>query len=126
MEYDVHLQEENKIVLCICKGELDLSSKNTARSMIREVRKKAFECGYNTLYDVIKTSLSVTLADAFFFSRDGENFYEDNAHRSAKAAIVYETDKDYWEFSETTSQNAGINIRVFCDKKDALGWLSKE
>jgi hypothetical protein len=123
MKYDVHIQDKNKIVLCVCKGMLDLAS---AKLMARDVRKRAFELGYGLLYDVTNVSLGVTIADAYFFPRNAGNIYEDLAHRSGKAAIVYKSDKDYWKFYETTSKNAGVNVLVFCETKEALEWLSEE
>ncbi len=123
MDYAVYVQDEKKIVLCVCEGILDLAS---AKSMTRDVRKKAFDLGYGLLYDVTKISLGVGIPDAYFFPRDIANIYEDPMHRIGKVAIAYESDKDFWEFFETTAQNTGVDVVVFCEIEKALKWLSGE
>jgi hypothetical protein len=83
MDYDVDLDDKNRIVLCNCKGVLDFHS---AKSMTRDVRKRAFEPGYGLLYDVTNVSLNVGLGEAYFFPRDIEAVYEDPVHRFGRAA----------------------------------------
>ena len=122
MEYDIHIDYENRIVLCAARGVLDLES---ARSMTRDARKKSFELDYGLLYDVTEATLNVKIVDAYSFPRDIKNIYEDNAHRRGKAAIVYKSDKDFWEFFETTARNAGVIVKLFREKKEAIEWLSE-
>jgi hypothetical protein len=93
MEYDVEIDSKNKIVLCVCKGTLDLAS---AKAMTRDVRKQSFELGYGLLYDVINISLGVGIVDAYSFPRDIATLYEDSKHRSGKAAIIYKADQEFW------------------------------
>ena len=123
MDYDIDIDNKKKVVLSTCRGMLDLAS---AKSMTRDVRKRAYELGYRLLYDVSNVSLSVGIIDAYSFPRDMENIYEDLRHRKSKAAIVYKFDKDFWEFFETTARNAGVNVMLFCEKEKALEWLSEE
>ena len=122
MEYDIHVQDENKVVMSVCKGRLDLES---AKAMTRDVRKRAFELGYDVLYDMTDVSLGVGISDAYYFSRDSD-IYEDFAHRRGKAAVVYKSDKDFWEFLELTTRNVGVNVRIFGEMEKALEWLSEE
>ena len=123
MDYDVEIDDENHVVLCICKGRLDLAS---ARVMTRDVRKRSFELGYGLLYDVTDVSLAVGIADAYYYPRDVATLYEDRAHRYGKAAIVWKADKEFWDFFVTTSRNAGVNVRLFRKREEAMEWLSAE
>lgn len=123
MDYDVDIDNENKAVLCTCRGTLDLAS---AKSMIRDVRKRAFELDYGLLYDVTNVSLGVKILDAYTFPRDMENIYEDFRHRRGKAAVVYKNDRDFWEFFETTARNTGVDVMVFRETEEALKWLHGE
>ena len=123
MDYTVDIDNKNKIVLCACKGRLDLAS---AKSMTRDARKKAFELGYGLLYDVKDVTLAVGLGAAYSFPRDIANIYEDPMHRFGKAAIVYKSDEDFWKFFETTAQNAGVKVMLFGARKAAIEWLSSE
>ena len=120
MDYDVNIDNKNKVVLCTCRGMLDLSS---AKSMTRDVRKRAYELGYGLLYDVANLSLGVGITDAYCFPRDMENIYEEFIHRRGRAAIVYKSDKDFWKFFKTTARNAGVNVVLFCEIEEALEWL---
>ena len=52
--------------------------------------------------------------------------YEDPMHRLGKAAIVYKSDKNFWEFFETTARNAGVDVMLFSERKEAIEWLSNE
>lgn len=120
MNYTVDIDNKNKVVLCTCRGMLDLAS---AKSMTRDVRKRAYELGYGLVYDVTNVSLEVGITDAYSFPRD-EDIYEDLKHRRGKAAVVYKNDKDFWEFFETTARNAGVDVLVFSEIEEALKWLS--
>ena len=122
MDYNVDIDNKNKVVLCTVRGILDWA---TAQSMSRDVRKRAFELGYGLLYDVTNLSPGIETFDAYFFPRDTEN-YEDIKHRKVKTAVVYKTDKDSWKFLETTARNVGMNVVMFCEIEDALKWLSEE
>jgi hypothetical protein len=123
MEYDVEIDGRNQVVLCVCKGILDVA---LAKAMTRDVRKRSFELGYGLLYDVTDVSLGVGIVDAYFFPRDIASLYEDPLHRSVKAAIVYKADKEFWEFFQTTAQNAGVNVKLFHRREKAIEWLSAE
>ncbi len=70
MDHEIDIDNKNKVVLCTCKGRLELAS---AKSMTRDVRKKAFELGYALLYDVKNVTLVVDIADAYSFPRDFAN-----------------------------------------------------
>ena len=76
------------------------------------------------LYDVINVSLGVGIFDAYYYPRDIETLYEDPKHRYGKAAIVYKADKEFWEFFETTARNAGVNVKLFRKREEAIEWLS--
>lgn len=121
MEYDVDIDSGNQVVLCTCKGKLGLAS---AQAMTRDVRKQAFELGYGLLYDVTNTSLGARIADAYSFPRDITTIYEDPIHRFGKAAIVYKSNKEFWHFFEITAQNAGVRVRLFRTREEAIEWLS--
>ena len=121
MEYLVNIDNKNQVVICTCSGVLDVP---TTAAMTREARKTAYDRGYCVLYDVRNVSLGVGIVDAYNFARDFENIYEDIKHRSAKAAIVYRTDKDFWKFLEITAQNAGVTVLRFLEIEEALEWLS--
>ena len=121
MDYTIDIDDKNKVVLCTCRGVIDVPS---ARSMVREVRKTAFDLDYGVLYDVTRLSLGVSISDAYFFPRDIENIYEDLKHSFSKAAIVYKADEDFWDFFETTARNAGLAVSLFREPEEALEWIS--
>jgi hypothetical protein len=123
MEYDVEIDDRNHVVLCVCKGTLELAS---AKAMTRDVRKQSFELGYGLLYDVTSVSLGVGIVDAYSYPRDITTLYEDPTHRSGKAAIIYKADKKFWEFFEMTARNAGVNVKLFRKREEAIKWLSAE
>ena len=123
MEYDVKIDARNQVVLCVCKGTLNLAS---AKAMTRDVRKQSFELGYGLLYDVTNVSLGVGIVDAYSYPRDTAELYEDPRHRYGKAAITYKADKEFWEFFETTARNAGVNVKLFRKREEAIEWLSGE
>lgn len=91
----------------------------SAKSMTRDVRKRAYELGYGLVYDVTNVSLEVGITDAYSFPRD-EDIYEDLKHRRGKAAVVYKNDKDFWKFFETTARNAGVDVLGFSETEKAL------
>jgi len=123
MEYDISIDNKNKIALCAAKGELTIE---LATSMSRDVRKQAFELGYKTLYDITNASLNIGLLDAYLFPRDIDKTYEDPRHRSGKAAILCMPEKDraFWKFFEDTTRNSGVDVRLFYSKEEAMKWLS--
>ena len=121
MEYDVKIDDRNQVVLCVCKGMLELAS---AKAMTRDVREQSFALGYGLLYDVTNVSLGVGIVDAYSYPRDTADLYEDPRHRYGKAAIIYEGDKEFWEFFETTARNAGVNVKLFRKREEAIEWLS--
>ena len=123
MDFRIDIDNKNQIVICACEGMLDLAS---AKLMTRDVRKRAFELGYGLLYDVTNVSLDVGITEAYFFPRDRLNIYEDVAHRRGKVAIVCKFDKDFWKFFETTARNAGVDVTLFWESKEAIEWLSIE
>jgi|GEM_PF-1532357 len=123
MDYRVDIDNENEIVLCTCTGVLDLAS---AKSMTRDVRKRAFGLGYQLLHDVTNVSVGIKIADAYSFPLDMENIYEDFKHRQGKVALVYKEDAEFWKFFETTARNAGVSILVFCEMEAAMNWLIGE
>ena len=125
MKYDISIEHENKVILCAAEGELTVAS---AALMVKDVRKQAFELGYNTIYDVTNIFLEVGIIDAYSFPRDIENIYEDPKHRSGKVAILYDPARDrvFWKFLEDTSRNAGANVKVVCSKEEAVNWLSND
>ena len=123
MEYDVDIDSGNQVVLCICKGRLDLAS---AQAITRDVRKQSFELGYGLLYDVTNVSLGIGIGAVYSFPRDVATIYEAPIHRRGKAAIVYRVDEDFWEFFETTARNAGVHVRLFRTREEAIEWLSSK
>ena len=67
MNYHIDIDNKNKVVLCTCSGVLDVTSTTL---MTRDVRKRAFDLGYVSLYDVTNVSLDVGIIDAYSFPRD--------------------------------------------------------
>ena len=123
MDYTIDMDSKNKVVLGTVRGVLDLPS---TQLMTREVRKTAYDLGYEILYDETNVSPQVGITDAYYFPRDIENIYDDPVHRHSKAAIVYKSDKDFWEFFETTARNVGVNVMLFCEIEEAIEWLFEE
>lgn len=125
MSFDTIIDHENRIVCGRWQGPLDVSA---GASMTREVRKRAFELEYGALYDVTEANPQISLAQAYSFSRDIKSLYEDPKHRMGKAAIVHAPGKDekFWRFFETTARNAGIIVKLFQDKTEAMAWLSDD
>ncbi len=70
-------------------------------------------------------TLKATTADAYFFLRDRKTLYEAPVHSLGKMAIVTDPNKDVelWRFYEICAQNAGLHMRLFHDKDEAIKWL---
>jgi hypothetical protein len=104
MDYKITIDTQNKLVVATCEGELNVAS---AKPLTRALRSKAFDLGYNCIYD-----------------GSIDDLYENPLHKRGKAAIVYESDKEFWEFLETTALNSGVLVKVFIEKEAAIEWLS--
>jgi hypothetical protein len=98
----------------------------SARAATREAGKKAFEQGYDILFDVTGATLRASITEAYQFPRDVGSAYEDSRHRNARMAILYRSvrDEEFWEFYETTAMNTGLAVKVTRDWDDAVAWLS--
>ena len=123
MDHDVYIQDENKLILCVIKERF---ASQSAKEFARDIRKKAYELGYNILYDVTNITVRVTIVDAYSFAQDIEKIYDDPVHRHSKAAFLYKSDAEFWKFYETTARNTGANVMMFRKKEKALQWLSSE
>lgn len=121
MDYKITIDTQNKLVVATCEGELNVAS---AKPLTRALRSKAFDLGYNCIYDVRRAFLNASILDAYQLPRSIDDLYENPLHKRGKAAIVYESDKEFWEFLETTALNSGVLVKVFIEKEAAIEWLS--
>lgn len=88
-----------------------------------EVRTKAMEFGYKAMFDFSNVTINVSVLETYEFPRTA---YPIELFRIKSVHLANKNDSDFWNFAETTFKNAGVNVKVFYDEKEALKWLKNE
>ena len=120
-KFTVVVDNERHIVRVTHKGDLDISM---AKTMVSEARTKAYNLGYNLLYDFRKSFIKVSTIEMYCLPREHDLLNIPEAKNIKSANIIPLKDKKVdWRFYETTAINAGLNLRAFNNEQDALNWL---
>ena len=120
-QYDIICDEEHCIVRLNVRGEL---AKSVGEKIINEARTKAAENQYNILCDVRQAKVNVAFTDWFYLPRKQDVYSKTRAVRTAILITPGQQEEEY-NFFENVTHNLGINIRIFFQETDALGWLKK-
>ncbi len=118
----VDLNYEQKIVRVACSGILNMSM---APEVSKSGRMTARNLGMNLLFDFRGLELDVDKVDIYNFPRQTDALQDPELKTLAVALLVKAgEDEENWKFYETTSRNAGVNVRVFVDNEPAaVEWL---
>jgi len=120
-KYNIVIDNKRRIVRVTHVGDLDIS---LAEKMVTEARTKAYNLGYNLLYDFRESFIKVSTVEMYFLPREHDLLAIPKAKHIKSANIIPLKDKKVdWRFYEVTAQNAGLNWRAFKNEEDALKWL---
>ena len=120
-QYEITLDKERCLVRLIVHGEL---SKDVGKKIITQTRTKAAENQYNILCDVRQAKVKTVFADWFYLPRKLAIYQKTQAIKTAILITPKQQEREY-RFFENVSSNLGIDIKVFCQEKDALDWFKK-
>jgi hypothetical protein len=120
-EYNITLDNENKIVRVVAFGELD---KKLGEEIITNARTTATEHKYNILYDVAQAIVLVSLIDWFFLPRTLPVLQNQEMRTIRAAVLIPAGDQERaYKFYETVTHNVGMDLRIFLKEDEAVKWL---
>ncbi len=125
MEYLIRLDEENKIVVAVARGDWDSGTDDT---MIRRVMEMVDATGMQkVLLDIRELRFKLPMIQIFERAKELRVERRKFNKTSAKAAIVYSSEDAGLEedmlFFETAARNRGLPYQVFKDVEEAIDWL---
>ncbi|MBL8102230.1 MAG: hypothetical protein JNM02_06855 [Anaerolineales bacterium] len=125
MEYLIRLDEENKIVIAVARGEWDSGVDDT---MIRRIMEMVDTTGMQkVLLDIRELRFKLPMVQIFERAKEMRAERQKFNKTSAKAAIVYSTEDTGLEedmlFFETAARNRSLPYQVFKDVEEAMDWL---
>lgn len=125
MDYVIHLDEENKIVTAIAKGDWDYGTDNT---MIRQIMEKVDVTGVQrVLLDIRELRFTLPIIQIFERAKELRVERQKFNKTSARAAIVYSKGDPRVEedmlFFENAARNRNLPYQVFKDMDAAREWL---
>lgn len=123
LEFTTDLDHELGVVLLRARGELNWDN---ARKVSLSAREEAVMHGYGVFFDFRAVTLEASFAEMYRYPREAPPLV-DPALRAPRCALLVRRGKDeaHWRFFEDSTQNAGINDKVFVeDEKGALEWAS--
>lgn len=121
MSYTIEPSENSKYIICRIGGTLTMDvvldfTKEMDR-VSRESHIKRF------LFDVRDATNTLSVLEKYDYA------YTDmralNLQRDIRSAILVSSSDTSHDFVATVAQNAGYNVRVFCDEGEAVGWLDE-
>ena len=122
-EYDIKLDNQNRIVRVVASGELD---KKLGEEIITNARIKAYEQKYNILYDVSQTKVLVSIIDWFFLPRTLPVLQNVDMRSIRAAVLIPAGDQERaYKFYETVTHNVGMDLRIFLKEDEAVKWLKE-
>jgi hypothetical protein len=117
----IAVDDESHIVKASYEGVLD---KESVANIASQARVKAYELGYNLLYDMRNATVGASIADIYSIPRQLASIDADKAAGVRTAYLISpEADMESWHFYENTARNAGLNCKTFESEADALSWL---
>ena len=125
MDYVIQLDEENKIVSVVAKGEWNSDTDNT---MIYQILEMVDVTGVQkVLLDISGLQFKLPMFRIFERAKEMRAERQKFNKTSAKAAIIYSSEDQKLDedmiFFETAARNRGLPYQVFKDKEAALAWL---
>ncbi|MBI9068037.1 MAG: hypothetical protein JEZ09_12140 [Salinivirgaceae bacterium] len=100
------------------------------KGIIFEARIQAKELSYSLLYDFTEFINKVEISEIYNLYRGDlmeKLISVDPDILKIDVAIIGNPDHaELWDFTETTFYNAGISIKVFYEKDQALHWLARK
>jgi len=127
MDYIIRLDEENRIVTAVAKGEWDSDTDN---SMILQIMEMVDVMGIpKVLLDIRELRFKVSIIQIFERAKELRTIRQKYNKTSARAAIVYSMGDAQLEedmlFFETAARNRSLPYQVFKDVEEARVWLLK-
>ncbi len=125
MNYIIQLDEENKIITAVAKGEWDSETDNT---MIRQIMEMVNVTGVQkVLLDIRELRFNFPIIQIFERVKEMRMERMKFNKTSAKAAIVYLTEdvklEEDMTFFENAARNCNLPYQVFKDVEEATSWL---
>lgn len=100
-----HGRAANTNVSAMVDDYLKIISESLAQKVLTDIRNVEGRASFGSLYITLES-------------------LPQNQRRVFRNAIVdVEKDREFGEFMETTSANAGVHLRLFFDYEEALKWL---
>jgi hypothetical protein len=125
MDYVIQLDEKNRIVTAVAKGEWDSDTDNT---MVYQILEMVDVTGVQkVLLDIRELRFKLPIIQIFERAKELRVERQKFSKTSAKAAIIYSSEDQKLEedmvFFETAARNRGLPYQVFKDINDGLKWL---
>ncbi len=125
MDYVIQLDEKNRIVTAVAKGEWDTETDNT---LIYQILEMVDVTGVRkVLLDIRELRFELPIVQIFERAKELRAERQKFSKTSAKAAIIYSSENQKLEedmiFFETAARNRSLPYRVFKDVEEAVVWL---
>lgn len=120
MHSNVEIRHDLKTIIAKFSGEFTVKEE---QPIGLEVRKMAYDFGYNVMFDFREVVVKVSILETYEFPRSA---YPIDLFRIKSVHLANKNDEEFWSFAETTFKNAGVNVKVFYDKSKAMDWLKDE
>lgn len=120
MTYTYKINSGNKTIVVITTG--DLETKEVA-AMELIIRLKANELKYKIIFDYRLSKNRISITEAYYWFSTHYDSINSKLRYIPSAYIANKEDRDFYSFFETTSNNKGIQIKMFLDEKLAFEWL---
>ena len=125
MDYIIQLDEKNRIVTAVAKGEWDSDTDNT---MVYQILEMVDVTGVQkVLLDIRELRFKLPIIQIFERAKELRVERQKFSKTSAKAAIIYSSEDQKLEedmiFFETAARNRGLPYQVFKEIDAGLKWL---
>ena len=125
MDYIIQLDEKNRIVTAVAKGEWDSDTDNT---MVYQILEMVDVTGVQkVLLDIRELRFKLPIIQIFERAKELRVERQKFNKTSAKAAIIYSSEVPKLDedmiFFETAARNRNLPYQVFKDMDDGLKWL---
>lgn len=125
MDYTIQLDEENKIVVAVAKGDWDSDTDNSLVLQILDMVDVTGARG--VLLDIRHLHFKVSIVQIFERAKDLRTMRLKFNKTSSKAAILYFANdpklEEEMNFFETAARNRNLPYQVFKDIEEAITWL---
>ncbi len=122
MSYNITLSENEKYIVCVVADPMTV---DIAREFTKELdglgRAKNIKRFLTDVRSAPNMSNTFQNYEFAYFDMKGLNL-----QRDVRAVILADPADRTHDFVETTTQNAGYNVRIFYDENAAIAWLNEE